>query len=110
MFDIKKNRYCYPGRFTRAMETKNKLDNFYQYGSCPAKGKYALVDGINLSFTTKTSTHTPNSNQLTSENKLIQKILKFNLLIHVTQSDLILNVIVLLIGFKTEQDYDHEQE
>ena len=66
-------------KLTRAIETKNKLDVFYQSGSCPAKGKYALADGINLSFTTNTSTHTPNSNQLTSENKLIQKILKFNL-------------------------------
>jgi hypothetical protein len=32
------------------------------------------------------------------------------LLTHLTQSVLILTVIVLLIGFKTEQDYDHEQE
>jgi len=32
------------------------------------------------------------------------------LLSHVTHVVLILTVIVLFIGFKTEQDYDHEQE
>jgi len=66
-------------KLTRAIETKNKLDDLFQTGSCAAKEKHAIAYGIKLLFTTNTSTHTPNSNQLNSENKLIQKILKINL-------------------------------
>lgn len=65
-------------KLTRAIETKNKLDDLHQSGSCPAKGKNALADGINFICTINFLTHTSNYNPLTKENNLIQKILRFS--------------------------------
>jgi len=63
-------------KLTRAIETKNKVDIFYQSGSCPAEEKYTLADGIKFIHTPNFSKHTSNYNHLTKENNLFQKIFK----------------------------------
>ncbi len=63
-------------KLTRAIETKNKLDDLFQSGSYPAKGKNGLADGINFIHTPYFSKHTSNYNHLTKENNLFQKLFK----------------------------------